>query len=290
VPAFGDAVEAAPDGGVGVTVIVLSYERMNGLAALLESLLEQDLRRRQLELIVCNNSLRYHLKQSRLSRIGRLLSQFRLVKVFNSSHNWRDQVRYGLGTLAAYDKIMFIDDDIVILDRNFVHKMFQAHNSLRPVDILSCWNTIWTSWNDEFFTDVSLTFATSEISELTQTDTIGTGICMFNKQVLFTSRIMEMFKDYRNAYDMAFPLVANLVWGSRGYFFPCYGMLKMHPDSSVHSLCAVPGHYDERYSLFKKLLQEGYRPVISEDSDRFERESPEHRAVRVLPAVKHAWK
>jgi hypothetical protein len=113
---------------------------------------------------------------------------------------------------------------------------------------------------------------------------------MFNKRLLFTPKIMEMFNDFEKACDMAFPLVANIVWGSRGYFFPCYGMLKMHEDNYMHALCAVPGHYEERYALYKKLLQEGYKPVMSKDSGQFEGESPENLAVRLLPAVKYAWK
>ena len=55
----------------GITLIVLSYERQKGLAALLKSILQQKLNGLNIELILCNNSPRVHITMSYFSQILR---------------------------------------------------------------------------------------------------------------------------------------------------------------------------------------------------------------------------
>ena len=275
----------------GVTVIVLTYQRMAALAALLRSLLRQELGSLPLELIVCNNSPWVRLKPSQFSTIGRLLSQFANLKIFNSNYNWRCQVRYAVATLAAHETIMFIDDDITILNRNFISYMYENFRALGSKDLLSCWNTIWVDWNEENFSCASLSFETPGITQLTQTDTIGPGICMFNKELLVNARILDLSHGFPKADDMAFPLVAAVEWGSRSYFLPSYKMLEMHYECNRNSLYEVSGHSAELYSQFKGLLKEGYQPVLSRNAAGLpERETPEQYAARILPAVRYSWK
>jgi glycosyltransferase involved in cell wall biosynthesis len=280
---------AAP-AAAGVTVIVLCYQRMAALTALLQSLLRQELGGLPLELIVCNNSPRMQLKQSRFSSLGRLFSQFANLKIFNSSYNWRCRVRYAIGTLATHDTIMFIDDDITLVDRNFIRYMYENFHALRPMDLLSCWNSIWVEWTEDFFTCASLNFMTPEITALTQTDTIGPGICMFNKQILLNARIMDLSRGFPKADDMAFPLVAALEWGSRSYFLPSYNMLEFHYEYNRNSLYEVSGHTQALYDQYNSLLKEGYQPVLSRNpANSSSGETPEQYAVRLLPAVKYCW-
>jgi glycosyltransferase involved in cell wall biosynthesis len=274
----------------GITVIVLTYQRMGALAALLRSLLRQKLGSLPLELIVCNNSPRVRLKPSQFSTVGRLFSQFANLKIFNSSYNWRCQVRYAVATLAAHNTIMFIDDDITLLDRNFIIYMYENFRTLKPMDLLSCWNTIWVDWNEENFSCASLSFETPGITQLTQTDTIGPGICMFNKELLSNARILDLSRGFSKADDMAFPLVAAMEWGSRSYFLPSYKMLEMHYECHRNSLYTVSGHSAELYAQFKSLLKEGYQPVLSRNAAGLpERETPEQYAARVLPALTYSW-
>src|SRR5688572_30292958 len=106
----------------GVSIVVLSHERLGALRALLESLLRQDTGGMPLELIVCNNSRSVELRASVFSRLGRLFRRFPDVKIFNSSHNWLCRIRYTLATLARHDVILFLDDDLIPVDPGFVRK------------------------------------------------------------------------------------------------------------------------------------------------------------------------
>jgi len=134
-------------------------------------------------------------------------------------------------------------------------------------------------------------FTTPEITELTETDTCGPGICMFNKQVLFNPKILNMPPpDFPKADDMGFSLIAALECGSRSYYLPSYGMLKFHKQNVKEALYNRPGHYEDLYGLYKLLLNNGYKPVLSRSSSQsVNKDSPEQRAVQVLPAVKHPW-
>jgi len=257
----------------------------------LRSLLRQELGGMPVELIVCNNSPRLHLRRSRFSTIGRLFSQFDDLKIFNSSYNWRCQVRYAVATLAAHDTIMFIDDDITLLDKNFISYMYENYRTLGPMDLLSCWNTIWVDWNEDNFSSVSLTFDTPAITRLTQTDTIGPGICMFNKRLLVNPRILDFSSGFPKADDMAFPLIAALEWGSNSYFLPSYNMLALHYEYNRNALYEVSGHTADLYAYFKSLLREGYQPVLSRSAASSSKsETPEQYAAQVLPAFTYPWK
>jgi hypothetical protein len=219
------------------------------------------------------------------------LAQFADVKIFNSSYKWRCRVRYGVAALAAYDTIMFIDDDLTLARPNFITYMWENFRTLKPVDLLSCWNTLWVDWGEDELAWVSLTFLTPEITALTQTDTIGPGICMFHKELLATPGIMSISPEFPKADDMAFSLLAALQWGSRSYYLPSYGMLKLHQDHSLQPLYSVSGHYDDLYSQFKSLLRKGYPPVLSrEPHPPLKGEAPEQQATRVLPREKYHWK
>jgi hypothetical protein len=186
---------------------------------------------------------------------------------------------------------MFIDDDITLVDQNFVKYMYDSFKNLRSIDIISCWNTLWVDWTNDYLTNVSMGFNTNEITEITQTDTCGPGICMFNKQILLNQRILDVVRplDYPQATDMAFSLIAALEFGSRGYFLPSYGMLKIHQQYTKGALNAETGHYHDRYALYKSLFSSGYEPVLSRLSAKSSRDTPEWRAAQLLPAVRNQW-
>ncbi len=277
--------------GVGITLVVLSYERLQALAALLKSLLKQELAGMELELIICNNSPRVRLTKSQFSSLGRLLNRYNDIKIINSSHNWRCGVRYAIATLARYETILFLDDDIILIDPHFIRYMFDHFQKLTPMDILSCWCTLWVEWNDDYFSAVSMSFTTPEIIELTETDTCGMGICMFNKQVLSQKLLRRIISPpFPEADDMGFSLIAALECGSRSYYLPSYGMLGFHKDCTKGALYNRAGHYDDLYAFYKSLLNEGYKPVLSRLPSRFaECDLPSHWAVRAVPVVKHPW-
>lgn len=279
------------EGGTGITVIVLSFRRMDALASMLKGLLNQDLGPLRLELVVCNNAPEVHLKRTLFSRTGRLLRRFADVKVINSGYNWRCSIRYYLAMAAKYETVLFLDDDIVLLEPGFIRYMYGRSKSLRPVDLLSCWNNLWVDYADDHFTEVSLSFQNPLVEEVVETDTCGMGICMFNKGLL-NAQLLERAipADHEQADDMAFPLVAWLESGSRSYFLPSYEMLKMHPEHIKGALFSREGHYDSLYGLYKSLLQNGYQPVLSRGrTSSGENETAEQRAARLLPKKTHRW-
>jgi hypothetical protein len=274
----------------GISIVVLSYERIQALETLLHCLLKQELPAIDLELMICNNSARIALKKSRWSRLGRLFNRFRDLKIFNSSHNWASRLRYSIATLARYETIMFVDDDIMMLDQGFVSSMLKTFNTLNKTDILSCWNTLWVGWGQDDFSYVSMNFRRREITDLTESDTAGPGICMFNKQLLLSSNIVNQTDNFPIKSDLDFSLLAALEWGSRTYYLPSYGMLDFHPQCSQKALYKVYGKYEELYGRYKAAVKRGYRPVV----DRMSEISPEQRlliekAIGVLPITNYSW-
>jgi hypothetical protein len=271
-------------------MIVLSYERMEALDTLLHCLLRQELPDINLELIICNNSARMVLKKSRWSRLGRLFNSFQDLKIFNSSHNWASRLRYSIATLARYETIMFVDDDIVMLDQCFLSYMLEAYNTLNKMDILSCWNTLWVGWSESDFSYVSMNFRRREITDLTESDTAGPGICMFDKQLLLGSNIVNRSDNFPIRSDMDFSLLAALAWGSRTYYLPSYGMLDFHPQYSQQSLYKVYGKYEELYGRYKAAVKRGYRPVVDRIQEMsHEQRLPIDKAIGVLSPARYSW-
>jgi glycosyltransferase involved in cell wall biosynthesis len=279
------------DENMGISIIILSYERMDALEELLKSLLRQELEGMPIELIVCNNSPRVALSQSDSSKIGKLLNRFADVKLFNSSFNWKLKVRYPLATLAKYETILFIDDDFILLDPNFIRYMYETHKTLRPVDILSCHSRLWVEWNEKSCSAVLLNYEAPKIMELTETDVCGPGISMFNKKIAMNEAVLTMPPKFPKAVDMAFSIIAAIELGSRNYYLPSYGMLKTHEQKKQGAICANVGFYYELYALYKLLLEKGYEPVLKRLSSLgIVDDSPEWRAARTLSPQKYPWK
>ena len=278
------------NGAIGISIIVLSYERMKSLELMLGSLLRQKMDNIKVELIVCNNSPRVYLRKSRFSGVGRMLQKFPDVRIINSSHNWSTDIRFSLATLAKNNIVLFLDDDLILLDNIFIAYMFDSFQKLGTFDILSCWNMLWVEWHEDFFSGVSLDFNTPEITGLTKSDLIGPGICMFNKKIL-TPNVLQavMPVAHREADDMGFPLAAYLEHKSESYYLPSYRMIEFHMQSQHEPMYARPGHYAVLYALYKEMLSTGYAPVLSRLSAQEYETSNEKRAVDLLEKMKFAW-
>lgn len=274
----------------GISVVVLSYERLAALAVLLRSLLAQELGGLPLEVLLCNNSRNVHLALSATSELGRLLSEFPDVKVFNSSHNWLCRVRYTLATLARYETIFFIDDDLAPADPFLVRDLHAALGTLRPVDIVSCWTALWTEWNDRSLTKVRMGFTRPEPAELTECDYFGPGICMFNRRILFEPGILDPRPERLRSDSSWFPWVTAMELGSRKYYLPTYGRLRVHEEHRHAALGDTPGFRTELYAAYKRMWKRGYRPVLGRlGAEPVPDGSPEMRAARSLPRETDPW-
>src|SRR3546814_17222213 len=87
-------------------------------------------------------------------RHRRRLKRLKDLKVVDSSYNWACSVRYAFATMAKYETVLFLDDDMELLDDGFIRQMYDHLTSLEPQNILSCWTTIWADCNNAgFYTD-----------------------------------------------------------------------------------------------------------------------------------------
>jgi hypothetical protein len=239
-----------------------------------------------------NNHDKTDLRRLLRTRLGRALQRKFDVKVFDSSHNWFDSVRYSVAMLGKHETVLHLDDDVVLLDRQFIRYMYSEFKKLGRVDILSCWTMLWTQYTDNNLCFVGLTFNTPDIVEITECDVCGTGICMYSRELLFNLRVFNIAtaRNYPNAYDMAFSIIAWMESGSRGYFLPSFGKLGFHPEHKKSSIHELSGHHDARFRLFKSLYKQGYVPVMSRSPALMkEKNTHEWRAVQQLEPKRRLW-
>lgn len=278
-----------PMPATGVSLVVLSYERPAALRSLLDSLLRQDLTGLDLELLLCNNSSRVHLRRSPFSAIGRRLQAFPDVKVFNSSHNWLCRVRYTVATLARHDVILFLDDDLTLVHPTLIRRMVDTFRTLQPCDILSCWTALWTEWDDRHLTKVRMGFLYPETTELTECDYVGPGICMFAKQILFHPALQDLPVEFHRSDSAWFPWLTAMELGTRKYYMPSHGMVRVHAESAKAALGSLPGFRAEQYAAYKRMWKRGYTPVLATERHRGRTDSPEVRAAKTLRQERDAW-
>lgn len=273
----------------GLSIIVVSYRRMEALYANLTSLLDQDLRDLPHEIIVVNNAHQVNLRPGRFSKLGRLFRGHPEIIIVNSRHNWKGIVRFGMAYLAQYDTVLILDDDFYCLDSELVIDMYQTLMSLGKYDIVSGWNTIWTHWTETDFQYVNATLWTPNLTQLTMTDTCGSGIAMFNKELIFDARAQRhlILRATPAAADMAIGLLSNMLWGGSTYAMPMYGRGNFHAEHKKHALHEQPNFLHNRFSLYKRMLKDGYQPVITRG--KLTEDSPEMQLIRGQNPTVQNW-
>ncbi len=273
----------------GLTIIVVTYRRMEALYASLAALMSQDLRGIPSELIVVNNDSEAQLRPSRWTKLGRLFRANPAVILVNSRFNWLGIIRYGMVYLAYYDTVLILDDDITVLDDTLVFDMYQTLMGLEKYDIVSGWNSIWTHWTDTEYHYVDATFKMPEVTQLTKTDTCGSGISMFNKDLILHARAQQhlVIRERAPAGDMALGLLANMLWGGTTYAIPMYGRAKFHPEWAKSALHLRPKAYTKRGELYKAMLQTGYKPLITRET--LAEESPEMKLINNVEPLVRPW-
>jgi len=277
-----------------LTIIVLTHQRADGLTALLEGLLTQSANGPAYELILVNNSPERILDGSSAGKLGKLINAFADCKVINNSHNWGTKARYSVTSLASNETILFLDDDLILLDEHFLGDMYAAFKDLKSVDILSCWNELWLEWEKDQLRSAALDFLTPGIDELILSDTVGPGIAMFKRNLLLNPKVLDvaMQRHQENPIvsDMGFSLAASMFEGSEKYYFPAYGRLAFHEEAHSGAIYQIPKRHQDLLALYKRLSREGYKPVM----DRLA-ELPKNQAERAswaaetLPSKEYSW-
>lgn len=273
----------------GLTIIVVSYRRMEALYASLDVLISQDLRGISSELIVVNNDAKAQLRPSRWTKLGRLFRSNSQIKLVNTRNDWMSIIRYGMVYLASFDTVLSLDDDIIFLDQDSVGDMYATLMGLEKHDIVSCWNTIWTKWTATELHYASASFWMPEFTQLTKTDTCGSGISMFNKALICGRDGWRylMPRDNLATSDMALGLLSNLLWNGATYAMPMYGRVDFHREFQNNALHHNPGFYPSRLAMYKRMLNDGYKPVITREA--YADDSPEMRLIRRQAPKVRSW-
>jgi len=273
----------------GLTIIVVTYRRMEALYANLSALLAQDLRDIPSELIIVNNDSEAQLRPSRWTKLGRLFRDNPAIRLVNSRHNWKSIIRFSMVYMARYDTVLILDDDITLQDNTVAYDMYQTLMRLEKYDIVSCWNYIWTHWTDSEYHSVAASFKMSNVTELTKTDTCGSGISMFNKDLIFHAGAQKhlILRDRSPAGDMALGLLSNMLWGGTTYAMPMYRRARFHPEWEKYALHQRPKAYIERGQLYKAMLQAGYKPLITREP--LAEDSPEMKLINRAEPWIQSW-
>jgi hypothetical protein len=147
---------------------------------------------------------------------------------------------------------------------------------------------LWTAWDDQRLTKVRMGFLYPQTTVVTECDYVGPGVCMFNKRILFHPAVMDLKPEHHASDSAWFPWVTSMALGSRKFYLPSHGMLRVHPESKVGALAAVPGFRKGQYAAYKRMWKLGYTPVMA--SPRHQRgDSPEAVAARDLRPEVDEW-
>lgn len=273
-----------------LSLLILSHDRKKGLKNLLRNILQQKINNLKLELIIINNYPKHYLKKTFFTPLGRILNKFEDVKIINSNYNWGCNIRHQIATLAKNDICLFLDDDIVLLDEDYIKDMYEAFLNIGEYDILSSWGKLWTEWNDNYFAKVDLNFKQKQITEITEFDAAGTGICMLNKEMLIKKDLLKMLPEAPEAYDTPFSQLAYLALGSHSYYFPAYERMCFHNQKTKKAIYRQNNFFENMFRSYKICWQRGYEPVIA----RIKKEanwqnSPEIKAIQLLTSTKYDW-
>jgi len=273
----------------GLTIIVVTYRRIEALYASLDALLSQDLRGLRSELIVVNNDAEAHLRPSRWTKLGRLFRANSHIKLVNTRNDWMSIIRYGMVFMAEFDTVLTLDDDIIFMDQDIVCDMYQTLMGLQGHDIVSSWNTIWTKWTATELHYASASFWMPELTQLTKTDTCGSGISMFNKDLICGSDGWRYLlpRDHLATSDMALGLLSNLLWNGTTYAMPMFGRVDFHREFQKNALHRKPDFYPSRLAMYKQMLNHGYKPVITREP--YADDSPETLLIRQQEPKVRGW-
>jgi len=246
------------------------------------------------ELILVNNSPGRKLDRSSQSKLGQLIAKFDDHKLINNSHNWGTKARYSAATLASSETILFLDDDLILLDEHFLGDMYAAFKDLKSVDILSCWNELWLEWDKGQLRTVALDFLTPGIDELILSDTVGPGIAMFSRHLLLNPKVMDvaMQRNQENPIvsDMGFSLAASMAQGSEKYYFPAYGRLAFHEEAHTGAIYQIPKRHQDLLALYKRMSKTGFSPVMERLADLDKKQAERATwAAETLPSKEYAW-
>src|SRR3546814_9420808 len=84
--------------------------------------------------------------------------------------------------------------------------------------------------------------------------------------------------------DMAFGTATSMKLGTRKYFMPSYGMVRIHRQARTRALATREGRDADLFAYYKQALSEGFRPLLLRQKQQgLGEETLEHRLAQSLP-------
>ena len=126
--------------------------------------------------------------------------------------------------------------------------------------------------------------------ERSQQGPIRTGINYVRVDAIVTDRqgnpVLDLKPEDQASDSGWFPWLTTLVHGTRKYYMPSHGMLRVHPESKIGGLTALRGFREGQYAAFKRWWKLGYKPVLSFPHAP---DSPEASAAREFRPEERKW-
>lgn len=242
----------------GISIVIVTYKRNHSLRILLRSILRQKLPL-PTEIILLNNDPETQIQIPQfLAFFVKIFYKIKHIKIVNFSQNYGCQIRFAFATMAKYDTILFLDDDIKLLDKNFVSHMHAELENFGEKDIISCWCARFKSNKNYYETD-GFSFETN-IKQPVELDLVGPGISMF-KKTLLTPELISIPPRYQPVDNVWFSLMSTILEDSKKYFVPCYKMLEF-VQNDVNPMYAQEGVAEMKSIAIKELVKKGYQSVI----------------------------
>jgi len=242
----------------GITFVIVTYNRKTALRCLIKSILSQELGGINTELLLINNYPKHFIRKSKISPLGRMLSMFENVKIFNSSYNWSSYIRYHIAGLAENDIILMLDDDVILIDNKFISKMYYAFVSKNNDNcIFSSWCAKIKPEKIDYFDTKSFSFEDGAIKEIVEVDLIGPGISMFNKKILI-DELVNIPKKYRIVDNIWFSIMSTVLLGTKKYYFPSHGMVRFHRQHVKSAMYSKTDVIEEKKIALRELISKGY--------------------------------
>lgn len=233
----------------GLSIIITTYKRNHSLKLLIKDL-EKQILEFPLEIIIVNNNKKDIKIKSNLK-----------IKIINNKNKNGCSQRYKLAeSLAKYKTIIFLDDDVHIIDRRFVSEFKNFHHKKSRVDIASSWCSSFDSNNLDYFSAKPINFNNFDSEK--EVDLIGPGISIFNKNIL-TEKVTNIPKKFRLADNVWFSLQTSIIHKTKKYYFPSKNKIEFRRSYlSVFAMYRSKKVKEQKEKSINYFLQNKYVPIF----------------------------
>ena len=243
----------------GVSIIIVTYKRNDSLFPVLKSLIKQKTNF-PAEIILINNWNEQKIKIPAFFKFFyKVYSKISRIKVYNLKYNFGCGIRYHFAAHAKYDTIFMLDDDIELISKDYLQRMFDKLNTLSNKCILSSWGQRFKAPKMNYYQTEAFGFIKDDKDiNGKEIDLIGPGICMYRKEILSPElvNIPERYKDVDNVW---FSVMCTQLKNVRKIYFSAHQQLKIHAASET--MAGNEYIANMKNIAVEELTKENYCPV-----------------------------